>query len=73
MSDDTTTIVYMRDHMNCSKQIEQLAMHGRTMIAMYKMTGDDKYLDRARKDYDKCLSLRGGFMRPLGATLNEAA
>lgn len=55
-------------------QVESLEKHERTMIAMFEVTDDIKYLDRALADKLKAESLnRGGFVRPLGASLDKAA
>ncbi len=54
-------------------QVEFLCKHGRTMVMMYQASGDDKYLKQARLDLKRAKSIKAGFMRPLGAILNNAA
>ena len=69
---DTTNIINMSEYIN-NPEIRMLAMHGKSMLLMYDATGEQRYLDRARQDYDKITSLRSGFMRPIGAIIDEAA
>lgn len=86
MSDETTKLLKISDHLKtnetvmigteeCADQlhIEHLCKHGRTMIMMYRASGDEKYLKQARLDLLRAKSIKAGFMRPLGAILNNAA
>jgi hypothetical protein len=53
--------------------IKFLCSHARTMLMMYRATGDQKYIERAKSDLDLARTIKVGFMRPLGALPNEAA
>lgn len=59
---------------NKNEQAEFYLAHSRTMIMMFEATGFEYYLDRSVADLMNAQSLlRGGFVRPLGVTLNEVA
>ena len=69
---DHTTVINS-DELTRQVQVRALAKHGLTMLMMYRATGEERYLKQARNDYDRTKSLRGGFQRPLGVHLKEAA
>ena len=50
-------------------QLEMLLAHARTMCMMYKATGENRYLNRARLDLQTAKSIQVGFVRPLGVLL----
>ena len=50
-------------------QVEMLCKHGRTMVMMYKATGEKRYLQQARLDLEQAKSIKTGFVRPMGVLL----
>ena len=71
-----TTIINMFDYVNNNQQeqYELVCMHGRTMVMMYQVTGESRYLRRARLDLQQAKTiLRGGHMRPIGVLLFKSA
>lgn len=79
MSNESKVIKFNKTTMigtkECTNQIyvEYLCKHARTMLMMYKASGDNKYLKQARLNLDRAKSIKVGFMFPLGTFLNNAA
>jgi len=68
------TTILGSDECTNQQQADMLARHARTMIMMYKATGERRYLAQAKLDIHRAKSiLRSGFIRPLGVTLYKAA
>lgn len=78
-----TTMSIQVECLNMTERSEQelelnkwqyLCYHGRTMIMMWKATGDKRYLQLAKSDLRLAKSIKEvGFIRPLGAISNKAA
>ena len=73
INEDDTLTVNWNDWMYTDEQNNHwryYCKHGKTMIMMWKATGDKKYLQRAKLDLFKAKSIKEcGFVRPLGCYL----
>ena len=50
--------------------IQMLCYHGRSMVLMWRATGETRYLDQARLDLLRAKSIQEcGFVRPIGVLL----
>lgn len=66
---DVTKVVNMSEIVH-HDQVEMLCFNGKTMLMMWEVTGDVKYLDQARLDLFRAKSIQEcGFVRPLGVLL----
>ena len=70
---DETNVIDMKKFFCVSDediQADMLVRHARTMIMMFKATGERRYLSQAKLDVLRAKSiLRSGFLRPLGVLL----
>ena len=65
LKDQPTTMIGSQETTR-TIQVDSLARHARTMIMMYRATGDRKYLKQARLDIWTARDIQAGHQRPLG-------
>jgi len=59
-----------KEENNELNQWQMLCLHGRTMVMMFKATGNVKYLEIAKSNLRRAKSIKEcGFVRPMGVLL----